>query len=64
MEKMYYCGNCGDQINEYRFNHSDRLCPKCWEVIYGNGYPEIPLDNKVLGYRQRCNIIDDEEDDW
>jgi len=64
MKKKYYCGNCGIQINEYRFKYSDRLCPKCWSIIYGKGKFDISLDEEILGYRQNCDIIDDERDDW
>ena len=51
----FECGNCGCEISEYRFKHSDRLCESCFKIIYGIRYD---TDSDILGHTMRQDFTD------
>lgn len=63
--KEYRCNNCKDKtINSYRYNHCDKLCKDCWEIIYGCGDSNTTIENSLLGYRKSCNLSYEDQDEW
>jgi hypothetical protein len=62
MSKVFKCKNCKiTTISKYRWDHCDKLCEDCWEIIYGSGDSSTPLDRQILGDITSFDVSGDDE---